>query len=195
MTAVRGLLLFVIVGVLAMVGAVLANWIPRPAAVRTRWALAGLAGVVLASAVLGLLTGDRHEALGRVPLTDWVADVNKICVAVDPRAEDARKRGEDANNSQSQPERLAALRDLRAAHSDLHKEVSALPLPSDPNDRDTAKDWLDVYGVRLDRLTDFVKLMEGSPQDAFAIGQAAQLYAEATTTARRKSEALKISCA
>jgi hypothetical protein len=195
-TAVRGLLLVVILGVLAVVGAILANWIPRPATMRTRWVLAGLAGVVLVSAVLGLL------APGRRPLPDWVSDVNKSCAAARPRAEAARARGDAAERSQSPQERVSALQDLEAAHSDLYKEVSALDLPSDPNDRDKAKEWLDVYGVRLDQLTIFVSLIADLPADvtsaeafsAINIGQAERSYSEATTTAKRKDEALGISC-
>ncbi|MGC5021372.1 hypothetical protein [Micromonospora sp. DT47] len=199
MTAVRGLLLIVILGVLTMVGAVLANWIPRPVTMRTRWVLAGLAGVMLVSAVLGLLADGRQLALGRRPLPDWVSDVNKSCAAARPRAEAARERDKAARSLQ---EHVAALQDLEAAHSDLYKEVSDLALPWDPNDRDEAKDWLDVYGVRLDRLTIFVDLMQElpkntSPTDIFSpinIRQAADVYAEATTTAKRKDEGLGISC-
>lgn len=195
-TAVRGLLLIVILGVLTMVGAVLANWIPRPVTMPTRWVLAGLAGVVLVSAVLGLLADGRHQALGRRPLPDWVSDVNKSCAAARPRAEAARERNDAA---QSQQERVSALQDLETTHSDLHKKVSGLELPSDPNNRDEAKDWLDVYGVRLDRLAIFVDLMQELPEnpgsaEVPSISQATQLYAEATTTAKRKDEALGISC-
>ncbi|MDZ5444417.1 hypothetical protein U2F26_16990 [Micromonospora sp. 4G57] len=192
MTAVRGLLLIVILSVLAMAGAILANWIPRPATMRTRWVLAGLAGVVLVSAVLGLLADGRQPALGRRPLPDWVSGVNKSCAVARPRADAARERNDAA---QSRQETVSALQDLEAAHSDLHKKVSGLELPSDPNDRDKAKDWLDVYGVRLDRLATFVDLMqEAEVPPETAITQAAQLYAEATTTAKRKDEALGISC-
>ncbi|MEV6368868.1 hypothetical protein AB0L86_18490 [Micromonospora musae] len=194
MTAARGLFLIVILGVVTMVGAVLANWIPRPTTMRTRWVLASLAGVVLVSAVLGLVAEGRQQALDRRPLADWVSDVNDRCAAAQPRAVAARER-EDA--SRSQQERVSALQDLEAAHSDLYKEVSGLEPPSDPDDRDEANEWLDAYGVRLDRLAIFVEQMADGPDeiiDVTILNQTAQSYAEASKTAGRLNGNLGISC-
>ncbi|MEU5565388.1 hypothetical protein [Micromonospora musae] len=199
MTAARGIFLIVILGVVTMVGAVLANWIPRPTTMRTRWVLAGLAAVVLVSALLGLVAEERQQALDRRPLADWVSDVNDRCAAAQPRANAARGR-EDA--ARSEQERLSALQDLETAHSDLYKEVSGLEPPSDPDDRDEANEWLDAYGVRLDRLVSFVaQLGEITAEPGLAdvvaatnLTQAAQLYAEATTTAGRVNGTLGISC-
>ncbi|TDC40435.1 hypothetical protein E1211_01410 [Micromonospora sp. 15K316] len=196
MTAARGLFLIVTLGVITMVGAVLANWIPRPATLRTRWVLAALAGVVLVSALLGLVAEGRQQALNRRPLADWVSDVNDRCAAHRQRTDAAVERDHAAR---SQPERLSALQDLEAAHSDLYKEVSGLELPSDPDDRDRADKWLDVYGVRLDRLTAFVEqlrdlLEKPGMEDATSLDRTAQSYVEATTTAGRVNGTLGISC-
>jgi hypothetical protein len=192
----RGLLLIVILGVITMVGAVLANWIPRPATMRTRGVLAGLAAVVLVSAVLGLLADGGRPVFDRRPLSAWVSDVNERCAAARPQAQAAGERNEIAD---SLPERVSALQELEDAHADLHEDVDALELPSDSDDREKAKDWLDVNGARLDRLTNFVDVMQELPAnpnalDANLVGQASQAYAEATATARRKDEDLGISC-
>ncbi|RKN14367.1 hypothetical protein D7147_29275 [Micromonospora musae] len=200
MTAARGLFLIVILGVVTMVGAVLANWIPRPTTMRTRWVLAGLAGVVLVSAVLGLVAEGRQQALDQRPLADWVSDVNDRCAAAQQRVDAA---GERDDATQPYQERVPALQDLEAAHSDLYKAVSALSPPSAPDDRDRAKEWLDVHGVRLDRLATFVeqvRLFTDEPglrdlPAATSLDQTAQSFVEATKTARRLNETLGISCA
>ncbi|WP_147434594.1 hypothetical protein [Micromonospora musae] len=199
MTAARGIFLIVILGAITMVGAVLANWIPRPTSLRTRWVLAGLAAVVLVSALLGLVAEERQQALDRRPLADWVSDVNDRCAAAQPRAVAAVER---ENAAQSQQERLSAMQDLETAHSGLYKEVSGLEPPSDPDDRDEANEWLDAYGVRLDRLMSFVEKLRDLPERpglgelpaATSLDQAAQLYVEATTTAGRVNGNLGISC-
>ncbi|MEU6207310.1 hypothetical protein ABZ814_27410 [Micromonospora musae] len=198
-TAAGGLLLIVILGVITIVGAVLANWIPRPGPMRTRWVLAGLAGVVLVSAVLGLVVENSQQSHGRRPLADWVSDVNDRCAAARQRVDAASERESAA---QSHQERIPALQDLETAHSDLYKAVSALALPSDPDDRDRAKEWLDAYGVRLDRLGTFVEQVREFPDEpglgdlaaATSVDQTARSYVEATRTAGRLNGTLGISC-
>ncbi|MEV6374926.1 hypothetical protein [Micromonospora musae] len=199
MTAARGLFLIVILGVITMVGAVLANWIPRPTTMRTRWVLAGLAGVVLVSAVLGLVAEGRQQALDRRPLADWASDVNDRCAAAQPRADAALERKAAARSHQ---EEASALQDLEAAHSDLYEAVSALALPSDPDDKAKAREWLDVYGVRLDRLAILAEQVGNFPEkpdlgnvlDAASVGRTAQLHDESTRAARRLNGTLGISC-
>jgi hypothetical protein len=196
-TILQGLLLAVILGVLAVVGGILSNWIPRPAKMRTRWILACLAGVVLATAVIGLLSNGRPR-----PLQDWVAEVNQSCNTAQDRIESLSQSYEAAKDSRSIKERVPAMKSLAAAHSELYKEVSHINMPSDPNGSGKAEDWLNAYGVRRDRLTNFVDLLDSLPDsissaDTFVaqrIGEAAQSFTEATTAAKRKNEMLGISC-
>ncbi len=197
MTVLRGLFLTVSLGALAVIGGILSNWIPRPAKVRTRWTVISLAGVVLMAAIIALVADGRSRPLG-----EWVSDVNKSCAPFADRIDDATKRHEALGKSRPIRDQLPPLKDLEAAHSEQYREVSRIELPSDVNDRAVAESWLNAYGVRRDRLVNFVDQFEGLPDsltlvttiDAVEIDRSAQSFAEATTEERRKSEALDISC-
>ncbi|GLW30581.1 hypothetical protein [Actinoplanes regularis] len=197
MTVLRGLFLTVSLGALAVIGGILSNWIPRPANMKTRWTVIGLAGVVLVAAIVALVADGRSRPLG-----EWVADVNKSCAPFTARIAEATEHRGAIDQSRPIREHLPPLKELEAAHSDQYREVSGIRLPSDLNDRAAAESWLNAYGVRRDRLVNFVDQIEGVPDSltfadvltAIQIGQSAQAFAEATTEETRKSETLGISC-
>lgn len=203
-----------ITGVLGAIGAVASNWLPKPAKLKPLSIVIILAFVTLALIGMGLVASSSDtdpSAVDTAPnasttrsteprsLQTWISRVNDICSLAKPKLEAEKARHEAAQSTEAE---VVHLKNARKLLEPVVSGVNLEQMPSDPEDRAKAREWIDSYNKLYEQFIAGIRAIEHYAElnpleqlfEKAEFESAQQKFLDAATAAKSRSDRLGIAC-